>query len=207
MFNRASVYKKRSRESFDRQAIQYDVSSDGEHARTIYPHALERLSRLPYHSVLDVGCGTGQVLSKIVPREGLALAGIDLSPQMIGMAQQKLGERADVRVGDAEELPWPDNSFDVVLCLDAFHHYPHPRKALAEMWRVAKSAGRLILGDLWQPAPVRQLMNCLMPLTGGGDVRVYSQKEMCALLNESGFTAIQWELVNESAYVVTAMVL
>jgi len=206
MFNRATAYKEKSRESFDRQAAQYDVSSDGEHARAIYPHVLERLNHLPCHSVLDVGCGTGEILSKIAAREGLTLAGIDLSPQMIGVAQQKLGKQADLRVGEAEKLPWPDNSFDVVLCLDSFHHYPHPRKVLAEMTRVAKSAGRLILGDLWQPTPLRQLMNWLMPLTRGGDVRVYSKKEICDLLNESGFTAIQWGLVNESAYVVTAIV-
>jgi ubiquinone/menaquinone biosynthesis C-methylase UbiE len=52
---------------------------------------------------------------------------------MIRVAEKKLAGRADLKIGDAEELPRPASSFDVVLCLDSFHHYPHPQKALSGM--------------------------------------------------------------------------
>ncbi|MBI4671569.1 MAG: class I SAM-dependent methyltransferase [Chloroflexi bacterium] len=196
--------KEKSRTSFDRQAAHYDTSSDGAHARSLYPYLLEKLGPLSYRALLDVGCGTGEILAQITARENVTLAGIDLSANMIAAAKQKLGERADLRVGDAENLPWSNDSFDVIICLDSFHHYPNPRKVLAEMLRVTKANGRLILGDLWTPPPVRQFMNLILPLTKGGDVRVYSEKEICALLKENGFTAIQWEMAGESAYIVTA---
>jgi len=198
-------YKAKSRASFDRQARQYDISCDGEHARAIYPHVLEKLASFPHQSVLDIGCGTGEVLSKLAEREGLSLAGLDLSPEMIGMARQKLGDRDDLRAGDVEELPWPNGSFDVVLCLDSFHHYPRPFDALAEMWRVISEGGRLILADFWKPAPMRQLINLFIGFSKDGDVRVYSEPEIRRLLWQSGFEQIRWELVNDSAYVVTAL--
>lgn len=194
----------KSRKRFDQQAADYDVSNEGEHARSLYQPLLEKLERLSYESVLDVGCGTGEILSKVTPQGNLTLAGIDLSPNMISIAQQKLGERADLRIGDAENLPWPDKSFDVVICLDSFHHYPNPRKALAEVRRVLRPDGQFILGDLWAPTPIRQFINLVIPFTRGGDVRVYSQIEICTLLDESGFKEIHWKAVGRNASVVTA---
>jgi ubiquinone/menaquinone biosynthesis C-methylase UbiE len=201
----ADPYREKSRASFDRQARRYDVSRDGEHARTIYPHVLDRLTTFPHQSILDVGCRTGEVLSRLAERDGLSLAGVDLSPEMIGVARQKLGDRADLRVGDAEELPWPNGSFDVVLCLDSFHHYPSPFAALAEMWRVISEGGRLIVADFWKPAPMRQLINLFIGFSKDGDVRIYSEPEIRRLLWQSGFEQIRWEQVNDSAYVVTAL--
>jgi ubiquinone/menaquinone biosynthesis C-methylase UbiE len=199
-------YKEKARESFNRQAIRYDFSHNGEHARTVYPYVLERLALFSYHSVLDVGCGTGEILSMIANRsqEKLTLAGIDLSSEMIRVAEKKVAGRADLRIGDAEELPWSDSSFDVVLCLDSFHHYPRPRKALSEMKRVIRVHGRLILGDFWKPRPVRQLMNLFIRFSKEGDVRVYSKSEIYDLLKSVGFASIQWKLVKKNAYVVTA---
>jgi ubiquinone/menaquinone biosynthesis C-methylase UbiE len=87
-----NIYKKKARESFDQRAMTYDFSHHGEHARTIYPHVLEKLAPFPYHSVLDVGCGPGEVLSMIVnqSQENLTLAGIDLSSEMIRVAERKI---------------------------------------------------------------------------------------------------------------------
>lgn len=203
-----NLYKEKAKDGFNRQATQFDFSRDGEHARTVYPHALEKLHLFPYHSVLDVGCGTGAVLLTLVEQDqgDLTLAGIDLSPEMVNIAQKKMKGRADLRVGDAEQLPWPDNSFDVVLCLDSFHHYPHPERALLEMRRVAKASGQLILGDFWAPSPLRQLMNLFIRFSKDGDVHVYSESEVCTLLKGCGFIEIQWELVNKNVYIVTATI-
>ena len=137
-------------------------------------------------------------------QDNLTLAGIDLSSEMIRVARRKIPGSVDLRIGDAEELPWSDSSFDVVLCLDSFHHYPHPQKALSEMKRVIRVHDRLILGDFWKPTPVRQLMNLFIRFSKDGDVRVYSKSEICHLLRSAGFMGIQWELVNKNAYVVTA---
>jgi len=205
MFKKANLHKEKSKAYFDQLAARYETSGNGRHASTIYPYLFERLSHLFYRSILDVGCGTGEVLSKIVGQKDLFLAGIDLSPNMISIAQEKLKGYADIRVGEAEELPWPDNSFDVILCLDSFHHYPDPLKVLAEIRRVAKPDGQLFLADFWAPAPFRQIMNLSLHYGwGDGTVEFYSKRTICRFLKSAGFTGIQWGRISYNAYFATA---
>lgn len=110
-----NIYKEKTIANFNRIAKDYDTSLEGKQARTIYPFVLKKLDYLAYHSILDVGCGTGAVLSAIAKRKhnDVILAGIDISPEMIEVAKKRVKEKADLRVGDAEDLPWKDNSFDI----------------------------------------------------------------------------------------------
>jgi len=199
--------KKKAILGFNQQAKDYDNSNDSKHARTIYPFVLEKLDHTDYHSVLDVGCGTGAVLSAIMNRNKNRpiLAGIDISPEMIKVANARLGVHADLRTGDAENLPWNDNSFDVVLCIDSFHHYPNPEKALSEINRVVKPNGRLILADLFISGLRRQVINLFIRFSKEGDVRVYSKAEICAQIEAAGFKNISWELVTSNAFLLNSM--
>lgn len=93
-------------------------------------------------SVLEVGCGPGYVLAT-VPRE--KVYGIDLSEHLVEMARQRLGERAEIRLGSAEALPYEDGRFDAVFCTEVLEHTLEPRTAVAECLRVLKPGGTLIL--------------------------------------------------------------
>jgi len=68
-------------------------------------------------------------------------------PEMIRVATERLKSRADIRLGNAESLPWSDGSFDYVFCVDSFHHYPNPQQALGEFHRVLRPSGRLIMAE------------------------------------------------------------
>ena len=118
--------------------------------------------------------------------------GIDLSPQMVARARDRLGERADVRIADAEQLPLPDGAVEAVVCVDSFHHYPHPDAALAEIAQVLRPGGLLVLAEWRVPAPLRRLMNWLMPRLPEGDVRIYSRRELCELTTAAGFGRLRW---------------
>ena len=129
--------KEKSRAAFDRQAARYDTAYFGAHARKLYPALLDQLEQLPRQRVLDVGCGTGELLRQMAARwpEG-EYRGVDLSPEMVAIAREKLGRAALVVQGDSEHLPVPDGWAQVVVCSDSFHHYPDPEAALAEMARL-----------------------------------------------------------------------
>jgi ubiquinone/menaquinone biosynthesis C-methylase UbiE len=98
--------------------------------------------------VLEVAIGTGRNLA-FYP-EGVRLTGIDLSPTMLQLARDRareLGIEVDLREGDAQDLPFPDESFDTVVCTLSLCNIPDARKAVAEMKRVLRPGGRLLLLD------------------------------------------------------------
>jgi ubiquinone/menaquinone biosynthesis C-methylase UbiE len=133
---------------------------------------------------------------------GVAAYGIDLSPLMLAVAGRRLGERAQLQVADAEALPLADDAVDVTVCVDSFHHYPRPDVALAEMRRVTRSGGTVIVADWHVGAPGRQLMNAIIPHVPGGDVRIYSEREMLELGATAGFSQLRWCRVARRAQIL-----
>jgi len=200
------MFAEKSQHSYDKQARYYDSDSNrnGRIARQIYDQMIDRISSLRYASLLDVGCGTGEMLSRVQAGD-VKLSGIDISSQMIDVARQKLGDGYDLRAGDATVLPWDACSFDVVICSYSFHHYEHPEKVLGEMHRVLKEKGRLIIGDCWAPTPVRQITNLFIKFSDDGDYHIYSKGEICKLLRRSGFTVTEWSRTKEHSMIVTAI--
>jgi ubiquinone/menaquinone biosynthesis C-methylase UbiE len=95
--------------------------------------------------VLDAGCGTGLTTLRIAERcPGCKVYGVDLSPKMIEVARNDAAKRGldvDLRVGSITNLPYPDESFDVVLTNIIFHHLDlaEKRQAVAEIARVLRS--------------------------------------------------------------------
>jgi ubiquinone/menaquinone biosynthesis C-methylase UbiE len=98
--------------------------------------------------VLEVAIGTGRNLT-FYPA-GVRLTGIDLSPAMLERARERAGElgmEVDLREGDAQDLPFPGGSFDTVVCTFSLCNVPDDRRAVAEMKRVLRPGGRLLLLD------------------------------------------------------------
>jgi ubiquinone/menaquinone biosynthesis C-methylase UbiE len=96
--------------------------------------------------VLEIAVGTGRNLPLYPP--GLELSAIDFSPEMLGRAghrAERLGLRVQLRLMDAEQLAFPDGSFDTVVCTLATCTFPHPAQALREMRRVVRPGGRVLL--------------------------------------------------------------
>lgn len=98
--------------------------------------------------VLEVAIGTGRNLP-FYP-DGVRLTGIDFSPAMLGIARKRaaeLGREVDLREGDAQALAFPDASFDTVVCTLSLCGVPDDRAAIAEMHRVLRPGGKLLLLD------------------------------------------------------------
>lgn len=186
--------KQRSRAAFDRQAPEYDGGACGRHARRLHPDVMAAVAGLAFTDVLDVGCGTGATLEALLRAyPGTRAAGIDLSPRMVEVARARLEGSARVQVADAEHLPAGDASVDLVICVDSLHHYPDPAAALAEMHRVSRPGGSLVIGEWRVAAILRPLMNWLLPRLPEGDVRIYSEEELIRLAAAAGFCVERWE--------------
>jgi SAM-dependent methyltransferase len=111
-----------------------------------YEAALERLRLSRGQRVLDIGCGVGAFL-RLVDQRGGEPHGIDASDSLISFARTRLPD-ADLRVGEMEQLPWPDDSFDLVTGFNSFFFANDMVAALREAGRVAKPAAPVVI-QVW----------------------------------------------------------
>ena len=100
--------------------------------------------------VLDVGCGTGYTTIEVLNRNDVCeVFGLDLNPvQLSGAVKNLRSEKARVLLsrGDAENLPFEDETFDAVISVGAIEYFPNPSRALREMARVAKTGAVIVVG-------------------------------------------------------------
>lgn len=108
-------------------------------------------------SVLDVGCGTGVQLD-LYQKAGCKAFGIDTSPAMLKVARQRLGERADLYLGDASDMPYPARTFDLIACTMTLHAMPGAIRSavINETKHALKTDGRILLAD-FHPGPIQPL--------------------------------------------------
>lgn len=148
-------YKEMEKAAYNATAESYEKYGDpifGPLARAL----LEKASLRPGETVLDVACGTGipalDAASLVTP--GGTVTGVDLAPGMVQKARAKAERRnagnATFREADGEALPFPHESFDVVLSAMGLIHMTDRARALAEMARVLRKGGRLVL-SVWGP--------------------------------------------------------
>src|SRR6266511_195070 len=128
----------------------------GHFAKYLEPGALEFLSRIPLEPgmrILDVACGAGQI-SIPAARAGAKVTGIDIAPNLIEQARARAqAENLDARFdeGDAEMLPYTDRSVDIVISLIGAMFAPRHELVAAELKRVCRPGGKIIMGN-WTPS-------------------------------------------------------
>jgi len=134
--------------------------------------------------VLDVACGAAHTAEQAAPHVR-QVVGVDMTPALLETGAQRLREKGIDNVllleGDASALDFLDASFDVVFCRAALHHMPHPEKAIAEMARVCKPGGRVVVNDMIAvSAHVRDAFDALHKVIDPSHVRVYLADELGA---------------------------
>lgn len=109
------------------------------------PAVLDLLGDVTGRRVLDAGCGSGPLVADLEER-GATVAGFDASPGMIRLARERLGDAADLKVADlTEPLPYDDESFDDALAVLVLHYLEDWTGPLAELRRVLRPGGRLVV--------------------------------------------------------------
>ena len=107
--------------------------------------------------VLDVGCGTGIHLERY-QKAGCKVFGIDQSPSMLQVARNRLGVSANLHMGDASNMPYSDNKFDLIIMSTVLHEMPSAVRSavINESKRTLKEDGRVLLID-FHPGPIQPL--------------------------------------------------
>ncbi|MGH2398553.1 MAG: methyltransferase domain-containing protein [bacterium] len=184
---RAALTRHVVRRQFSRRAGAYAQS--GTHA---HDHDLDLLIRglqlRRDHRVLDVATGTG-FTAMSAAQTALHVVGLDLTLGML-LEARRLGTGGTIQwvVGDAEAIPFGDSAFDAVTVRRAPHHFPDPKRAIAEMLRVLRPGGRLGIVDQVPPddEPGRALMERLEKLRDPSHVEAYTPGRWRALVERLG---------------------
>lgn len=127
----------------------------GVFATYLEPGALEILERMeiaPGSRMLDVGCGAGQIAIPAA-RAGVRVTGVDIASNLIEQARERADAEElaiDFQEGDAEDLQYPDASFDTVVSLIGAMFAPRPERVAAELVRVCRPGGRILMAN-WTP--------------------------------------------------------
>ncbi|MQB01934.1 MAG: methyltransferase domain-containing protein [Actinobacteria bacterium] len=136
------------RRSYAREARKYDQDIDFWERKLFGPEHRQWACSRAVGDTLEVAIGTGLNLPHYPP--GVRLTGLDLTPEMLAVAEtraQSLGRDINLREGDAHDLPFDERSFDTVVCTYAMCSVLDEVKVIAEMNRVLRAGGRLILVD------------------------------------------------------------
>ena len=172
------------RASFERQAALFSGHDSPFAARTGMLAWIEPLD--PGMIVLDVACGAGHAAESIAGSVR-QVVGIDLTGALLSLGCDRLRSSGTTNVllqeGDAEALPFVDDSFDLVFCRSSLHHFAEPHEAVAEMIRVCRGAGRIVLLDIVSPdAQVRDRFDHLHRLIDPSHARSFLEAELAELV-------------------------
>lgn len=149
---------------------------------------LEKVVGLPADNVLDVACGTGQLLQRLAQRLPHAkLVGIDLVPAMLKAARQTLGQRATFIEGEAGRLPFDDACFELLVSSNALHYFQDIDATLREFRRVISADGNLVITDWCRDYFWMKVLNRLLPWTRHAHAQTFSSNELVSSLSQAGF--------------------
>jgi ubiquinone/menaquinone biosynthesis C-methylase UbiE len=187
------------RQHYDEIAEIYDDRYDRSRGREYYRHICRHvLACIPNGGrILDLGCGTGLFLSAYEHAGGTGV-GLDISRGMLEKARSRCAI-CEVMVGNAEILPFLDESFDAVSSLLAFSYVRNPENLLDEAWRVLRPGGSLAICTLGKhllttglPAvyTLAEVMKLRRIGMGAFGERYYDRNEMRNLLEDAGFNGI-----------------
>lgn len=179
----ANISRANTLESYEEIYGSDDLRQEylGEARRAFYDEVAAVVAGLGPRRLLDAGCGTGHLLANVVARsEGVErVTGVDQATAGIAQLATVL-PAAEGRVASVYDLPFDDESFDVVICTEVLEHLAHPQQALEELARVCERGGHLVL-----TVPDGELD------TFEGHVNFWSEADFDALVRRLGSSGVR----------------
>ena len=177
------------KKQYDKNANIYDRRWSGYLTKTLsFLQSWAQIS--PDQTVLDVACGTGELESLLLQENPQQkITGVDMSEEMLKVAQQKLSAYSQVswKTARASELPFNNCSFDVVVCASSFHYFDDPHASLTQIKRVLNCDGSVIILDWCKDYITLQILDLILKVFDPAYQRCYTQNEFHNLLTTAGF--------------------
>jgi ubiquinone/menaquinone biosynthesis C-methylase UbiE len=144
---------------------------------------------------LEIGCGGGVLLERVLAAGASSVAGLDHSPDMLALSTTRNAEalatqRLALKLGDASAIPWADQSFDAVFTANVFFYIQDPAAALDEVFRVLRPGGRLVIHTAPGPLPPPSLKTWWVVIPMVSAMNVHTDTEMADLYKNAGFTDV-----------------
>lgn len=160
----------------------------------VFDRLLDAAGSVEGKRCLEIGCGGGRLLQRILDNGASSAAALDHSEEMLKLSGERNAAavregRLDLKHGDASRLPWQDESFELVLSANTFFFIADPGPVLAEIRRVLVPYGRVVIGTVPGPLPQASLRNWWV-YVWGSRMHVYDEQTMRAMLQAAEFRDI-----------------
>lgn len=182
-------FEEKSKKHYNRIADHYDESFDGKFTVKFKNILLDEIRIKPGDCVLDVACGNGTLLKMISERYAMKGYGVDIAEKMIENARIKCPEMV-FEVKPCDHTAFEKQMFDVITICVAYHHFPDVKAFAKEANRLLKPGGLLYIAEGHLPWLVRILFNPWVPLSAGGNVKIYSAREIQKNFKDNGFESV-----------------
>lgn len=143
---------------FGKRANKYDNGFEGKLIKKFYNILINFVQITPKSKVLDIGCGTGEVLKLMNDKFKIDGYGIDIDEKMIDVAKAKC-PNMNINTGTCDSLPFEEQQFDDITACMAYHHFENKIGFAKETYRVLKQGGSLYIADLRLPKYLRIIVN------------------------------------------------
>ena len=198
-----------SKKWFNKQAPVYDETNTilySKYGKISCENIREYLNDKKFDSLLDIGCGTGYLIDMLSKEHDCRFVGLDLSPEMVKQAQNKNIKNAEFIEGRSDELPFENNTFDIVTCSQSFHHYPETDEPMQEAKRVLKEGGLYILSDTgcgpFKILGVKVDSFIYRHFSNTGDCNISYMEKTVKDMERNGFEIIKAEKVTKFIFTV-----
>jgi SAM-dependent methyltransferase len=160
----------------------------------VFDQILDLAGALDGERCLEIGCGGGRLLERVLAAGAKSAAGLDHSADMLTLSRERNQQAhssgaVELKLADAGQIPWPESTFSVALSANAFFFIERPELALAELHRVLTPGGRLIIATVPGPLPARSLRNWWI-YVWGSRMHVHDDATMRSLLERAGFSDV-----------------
>jgi len=184
------MFTENVQQEYDRLARRYDRRW-ANFTDAVLQATTQRLNPGAGERILDVGCGTGSLQLVLAGNQPtLAVTGVDLSLGMLGVARGKLGPRAPLVAGRAEQLPFRSEYFDIVVSCNSFHFWRKPQEALLELSRVLKPGGRLVVTDWCDDYIACRVCDWFLRVFAPAHFKTYGRAALHRMLEQAGYRAV-----------------